>query len=365
MSDDSDVGLTEQAIRDWLRREVMFPDKSRGRCDLVKLKHLNISRAPQGDVTSFPVKLEEEAEADVDVLARDIAVKAQEDADTLNAGVQLYAIYAQFTVDKTYCPRKVFRVAGSSEIERDIKPSEPPTEAGLVSQTMRHLEAVMKTATVSSGYLVSSQQREISRLADMNEKFMQQQVDMMILMQDMADRGHERRLKEKSSEVGIAMKESAMSKLEALVSVIINRIAGKPVVPEDDKSFLLMASLFESMSADQQMTLYGMLTDAQKISLAEILHGYEEKRHKYAESKKIPPTTGQAQIAAPKSDKTPQNLLVESQSLPMFKSLGERAKDVAAETSSDPQIKKIEDDVSAFTNRFRDFLKPPTNGDKR
>ena len=365
-------GVIELQIQSWLRKTVAFADKIHGKCNKIVLKHLSIDKKPQGDVHAFPVRIEDGAEDELDPLIGAIIDAAQKDANDLNQGLQLYSLYAYFPEDQGYVPRKIFRVASSDEeIDRDVAPSEPPNEKGLVSQTMRHLESVMKTMTMSMGYLMQSQQAENRRLSEMNQKFAEQQVDMMMLLQDTTDHAHQRRIKEKEAEVNLAVKESALSKLEALVPVIINKIAGGQVLPEEDRSMILMGSLLEGLSHDQQRTLLGNLTDAQRILFAEVLAEYEKKKSKFAEKQKQPnramghknelppPPPGQKQISGETDDSQAP------QAIPMFMSVSERLANPQPNEDRDPVFRKLEDDTAAFAKRFRENLAPkkPTSGE--
>lgn len=375
-SNDGERGLIEQQIEQWIRENVAFPDKKlHGACDRVVLKHINLERKPQGDIKAFPVRTEEGAEEDIiDVLLHKIADAAQGDADDLNQGVQSYGLYAYYPGDKNFVPRKNFRVAPSDvEMQRDLSPSEPPTEKGLVAQTQRHLEAVMRTATVAQGHLFQTMQAEMRRLAEINEKFSTQQIDFLVLMQDLLDNAHGRRLKERNEEASLAIKESAISKLEALVPVIINRIAGKPILPEEDRSLMLMANLLENLSEAQQASLYSSLSDAQKIALAEVLSEYEQRKSKWIDHEKKLVGLG-AKNKLPGSepgagDQKPIDVMatpVESQPMPSAMSLRERMS-LPAGPSSDSKIRQIEGDAQAFSARFRDLLggPKPTQGDNK
>ena len=378
-------GIIEQQIRPWIEKNVVQVDtKIHGRCNKILLKHLNIERKPQGDVQSFPVRFEEGLEDEIDPLINGICDAAQKDADDLNQGVQSYAVYAYFPQDHNYVPRKVFRIsAGEAEFERDLNPSEPATEKGLVAQTMRHLESVMKTNTVSLGYLVQSQQREMQRLSEQNEKFSQQQIDFMVLLQDTMDNAHRRRLDEKTTELNNAIKESAVAKLEALVPVILNRIAGEKVLPAPDGSFMLMAHFLEGLSREQQMSFFNSLTDVQKMTFAEVLTTYEKSKAKFASEQpnqaptqqlgsknSLPPPPkpdGQRQITAP--TKEPDSVLVpesETQQIPMLMGIRDRLDNPIPVAKKDPVLQKYEEDTAAFMSRFRERLQGPkktTNGD--
>lgn len=356
-----DHGLIIKQIEQWFRSTVALPDFSlHGRCNKVRLTHLSVDKKPQGDVHTFAVKLEEGAETEIEPLLLQIADAAQRDCDDLSSGLQQYALYAYFPADTNYVPRKVFRVSPSDiEIERDTTPSEPATEKGLVAQTMRHLEAVMRTTTITSNMFMTMMRDELARMSTMNEKFSAQHVDFMVLLQDLLDRSHTRRLNERSEEATIAMKESALNKIETLLPVIINRIAGKPILPEQSKAFMLLSGLLEGLSPEQQNHLRDMLDPAQLTVLAEILADYEQQKSKVL--------TGENTLAAslktkklPGTDKegptTNDPIDVSAIPLPNTMKLSERM-ELTRGPSRDPRILKLEADASAFQSRFADMLK--------
>ena len=363
-------GVIEQQIQEWVRREVAYADfKMHGRCQKVVLKHLNIANQAQGDVCALPVKLEEGAEEEFEPLLHQIAQAAQRDANDQNSGVQKYAIYAYFPADKTYVPRKIFRVSPLEEDidERNITPSEPPTEKGLVSQTMRHLEAVMRTATVSTGYQIQMMQKELERLSTHNQHYAEQQLDFMVLMQDTMNDATKRRLMERDAEANVAMKEDAMSKLNALLPVIINRLAGSQVLPEQDKSFMLMSALLENMSDEQQQAFYDQLTVAQRMTLAEIMSEYSKRKSKWLESQKtvslgkenkLPPAALANTSLAVKSGISKKEVEVVEPVIPTAQSLSSRMT-ASTDKTRDPVLATLEADADAFVSRFKSFFKSP------
>jgi hypothetical protein len=358
-ADDVDRGLIEQQLRKWVREHVAFPDvKLHGRCGKVVLRHLNLEGKPQGDVGAIATKIEEGAEEDgIEPLLHQIAEKLQGDADNVNQGVQTYGVYASYPSDRGYVPRYKVRVAPSDvEIQRDFAPTEPPTEKGLVAQMQRHLEAILRTTTVATGHVFQLMQGEIKRMAEMNEKFAGQQIDVMILMQDLVDNTHGRRIKEREAEANLAMKESALGKLEMVAPVLLNRLAGKQIFPEENRSLMLMAQLLETMSPEQQAAFEGGLTQGQKIALAEVLHNYEEGKSKWIQTEKKTITLN-SKNHPPSSQKTGDAPVEQTLPMPTALSLRERLK-LTARPSDDPQIQKIEQDAQAFSNRFRDMLKP-------
>jgi len=343
-----------------MQAHVALPDvKLHGKCNRVVVKHLNVERKPIGDVGAFAVKLDEGGENEFEPLLITIAERTQQHADDWNQGVQTYALYAYYADDRGYTPYKLFRVAASDvEMQNDLVPSEPPTDKGLAAQAMRHLEAILRTSTVANNQLLSSLLNENKRLGEMVERFGQQQIDMMLIMQDLTDNSHGRRLKEKESEVNLAMKEEVVSKLSALVPIVINRIAGQQVMPEEDRSLMLMSGLLEQMTPQQQRTFYQTLTDPQKMVLAEILEAYEKKKDSWNRTHgrdKKPKTSKNAlpALGAAKKDEKDEG----GEPFPLSMSLSDRVAD-QDKKQSDPEIVKIEGKIAGYKERFSNFLRP-------
>ena len=165
-----------------------------------------------------------------------------------------------------------------------------------------------------------------------------------------------------------------MSKLEALVPVVINRIAGSQVLPTEDKSFMLMASLLEGLTDEQQASFLGGLSEGQRIIFAEVLTEYEKKKSKFIEGQKKASRPLGTKNSLPPSSR-PTNLNEQKQltdgdekprPLSMFMTFKERLENPTPIINRDPVLEKLEDDASAFMNRFREQLSPkkkPTTGE--
>jgi hypothetical protein len=276
-------GDIENQLDNFVRQHVCLIDNDHGRCKKIIVRHLNIDKKPQGDIISVPVSTDPALEGSQSVshIISQIADAAIRDANDLNSGIQTYAAYAYYTLDANYVPRKVFRVAAEEEIDRTVGPSEPPTEKGLTSQLMRHLEVVSKNALVGMGYIMQTFQKEISEQRAMNAKFMAQQVDMAVLVQDILNEGHKRRLEEKESELKISITEGVFEHLKVALPIIANRLAGKEIfAPKMERELYMLATLLENLSPEQQNILQNILKPEQMAVLAELLGMYEKRKEK-------------------------------------------------------------------------------------
>jgi hypothetical protein len=276
-------GSIENQLGDWIRQRVCTVDDEHGFCKKVVVRHLNIDKKPVSDVASITVSTDPalEGSQSVDMIVSQIAHSAIEDANDLSAGVQTYAAYAYYTKDTNYVPRKIFRVAAEEEMDRSAGPTEPPTEKGLTSQLMRHLEVVSKNALVGMGYIMQTFQKEIEQQRNMNAKFMSQQIEMSVLVQEILNDGHKRHIDDKESEMKVSMMEGAFEHLKIVLPILANRLAGKDVFPPKmDREMYMLATLLENLSPEQQNMLQSMLKPEQMTVLAELLGMYEKRKEK-------------------------------------------------------------------------------------
>jgi hypothetical protein len=268
-------------ISQWLRQNVLIKDEEYGKCIRLTVKHFSITKKPQGDVTkvSIPATFGEDG---IEHLVSEIIQAAQDDANNLHSGIQLYGVFAHYERNANYTPRRYFRVGAEEEYDPEsggADPSETPDARGLVAQTMRHLEAVFKTSVMNTSYLIQTLQQENQGLRQTVAQQGEQAVEMGALIQETLDNSTARRLAEKEAENKQVMMGSMFENLKLLIPVIMNKIAGQKIAPETDPSFNMLAALFESMPSEQQQALVAdFLTPAQGAVFAEFLDTYEKRK---------------------------------------------------------------------------------------
>ena len=278
-----DTGLVEQQITEFVTKHVTAADKDKGHCKKFILRHLNIEKKPRDDVTEVKISTDPALLGlqGVDRIVMELAHAAQKDANDMRSGVQTYAIYAYYTNNPNFAPRKIFRVNAEEEIDRESGPSEPPNEKGLTQQLMRHLEVVSKNALVGMGYIMQTFQKEISQQREMNRQFMTQQIDLSILVQEILNDGHKRQIEAKQAELQVSVIEGVFEHLKVALPILVNKLANKEILPTKmDKELYLLSTLLENLTAEQQNQLQNMLDPKQLVLLSELLGGYEERKRK-------------------------------------------------------------------------------------
>ena len=337
----------------------------RGRCKRVVIRHMSLENKAQGDVASFNIPQDDGLAGETDMLVNKLVDAAQRDANDFEGGIQKYALYAYYTGDPNYVPRKIFRVAADDEVTRDVNPSEPPTERGLVAQTMRHLEAVMKTSTVATGVIIENMTRQLRDHQEAKKVTDQQTVDLMLLVQENINEAHRRRLDERREEMEMGIKEGLFEQLKVAIPIILNRISGKPLLPEQDKSFMLMAALLENLRPEQQAFLRESLDPPQAAVLGEILGEYEKKKATFMGGSQKLPGGGALTVENSLPPPTEQGeLQTMTQASPgaaslgkMFQNVRERTSTGADEESDDEVIRNLEKHGLRFMSRMADLNK--------
>jgi hypothetical protein len=358
------AGSVEQQIADWIREHVAMPVAGRGKCRRIVLRHVNLENKPQGDVGAFNIPQDEGLAGETDMIVNKIVDASQRDANDFEGGIQKYALYAYYSDDQNYVPRKIFRVAADDEVTRDVNPSEPPTERGLVAQTMRHLEAVMKTATVSVGVTVENLARQVREGQEAKKVTDQQTIDLMLLVQENINEAHRRRLDERREEMEMGIKEGLFEQLKVAIPIILNRISGKPLLPEQDKSFMLMAALLENLRPEQQAFLRDSLDPPQAAVLGEILGEYEKKKATFMGGQKLPGSEPLSVNNAMPPPSEQGELSVMPPPIAGSSSLGKMFQNVRARTSAgteesdDEIIRNLEKHGIRFMSRLAELNNP-------
>ena len=274
----------------WMRLNVLVSTPENGPCYKLGIKHYSINKKPQGDVTVIPVPASLSTDAGgIDALISQVVQAAQEDANNLKSGIQLYAVFAHYKKNPGYTPRCYFRVSAEEEYDPEVSgcdPSEPSNEKGLVSQLMRHCEAIMRTSTMNTSYIIEALRQENANQRMLINQQAEQSVEMGAIIQESLDNFTARRISEREAETKQNMMAAVFEHLKLLFPVILNKLAGQPIAPETDASFNLLAALFESMSQEQQQALVEQFLKPEQIPLfAEFLETYDKRKKALASTK--------------------------------------------------------------------------------
>ena len=358
------AGLVENQIKNWVRQRVCAVDKAHGRCKKVVLKHLNVERKPIADVHVVTINSDPATDGTevADKVVLEIAESSLRDANDVKAGVQTYAIYAYYTNDPNFCPRKIFRVSADEDFDPESGGvSEPPTEKGILSQLMRHNEINSKNSLVAMGYIIQTFQKEIDQQRQMNQKFLEQQIDTSMFIQEVMNDAHKRRQEERESELKMSMMEGAFEHIKVLMPIIANKLAGRQIVPENmPPEFGLLASLLENLSDQRQTVLRDMLNPSQLTTLAELLGAYEKSKAKIFGDRAVASEDDENEETTKSIAKRPANRLLQ-----LFEKRSTLVNKDNRFTSKDVFMRKMEEKAERIKSKIGDATRALVDDPKK
>ena len=259
-------------LEQWIGSQ-LFGDTD-GRCTKMELRHIPIGQNEGQKVCGIRIPEKYERHFGDEVVAQ---LESMSEADASGiSGVQVYVVQAFFgTVRKSSVgARYVFRQTGSEDPNQVN--SEPPTLAGSLAQTQRHLEVVMRLNTVTQSASMTTLARENERLAQKCSELQEQAEESLRLREEMMSMQHERELNWAREERKDKAMEGALDKLGVLVPVIANKLTGKKMLPAADPRTLLIERFVGSLDQDQLQKMGSILRPEQAIAFATAAQGFLE-----------------------------------------------------------------------------------------
>ncbi len=257
MSSNGNVGR----ITGFIRRE-MTTSKPSGDVCRFELRHLPVGSKRGHDVMTANVP--EKADPDwYEQTAAEIVSAAENDAEGIASGNQRYvvAVFRAKNPDKPM-GRIAFMIAAADADEEGEIESEPATKQGVAAMAMRHLEATQRLLLTSFTSLMQSQARMVQSVTDENSKMREQRLEGIEVIEDLMSQRLERELAAKKSEAHVALLGDAAKDIKMLVPAVVNRLAGKNVVPSAENPVLELAKrIFESLSDEQKAKLLKTVSD--------------------------------------------------------------------------------------------------------
>jgi hypothetical protein len=228
-------------------------------------------------------------------LTNDVLVRAQQDAKAF-AGTQKYVIRCYPEGGRDAIDREFFWLEGAlfdRHAETMSGPSEGPSERGLTSQLMRHLEAQARTYHSTFHSMMSMQRDIIQEQRQMIQDMSRERLETVRIAQDLLDRKQEREIhlgREK-------MKDGLLLKgVEALnlmfPTLAFKMLGGKKEngqnghangqrESEGESGVKHFVSFLQALSDDQKLAIFGLLHDEQKMVFGEIAQTYQNADGKF------------------------------------------------------------------------------------
>jgi hypothetical protein len=125
---------------------------------------------------------------------------------------------------------KLFTVEADLKRSGEMESSFPPTSEGILAQLMRHNQEVMRQNAAMFGGMTSFMARTIQSQGEKIELLLEERYKMVELTEEMMSRKDEREMARTKQQAELDRKKEMFEKLMQLGPIIVNKIAGEPLI---------------------------------------------------------------------------------------------------------------------------------------
>ncbi len=251
----------------WLRQQIF-----RERTTPLEKFSLRAMKGQEVDTIEIPEGLTGDT---ISIYTDEIITRAQNDADALGTGLQRYLLVA-LELGAKNGPRFPFSLRGEGEDDDEQTDDGKPTEKGLVGQLMRHNEAMMRMLVMTTGQTNQVLARRLEQAEKTNESLITQRHEYLQLQEKLIGEQHDRDMQMMLTDGQEKRKDKLIEKLELLAPLIINKLAGKNVLPAGEGGDIFK-NLADSLSPDQLQKIAPHLTGEQQLLLLTLIKAAREQ----------------------------------------------------------------------------------------
>ena len=209
----------------------------------------------------------------VDELGANVADRIFEDALGLG-GMQRYIVTA-YVADRTIARltvRENADASGAGRLPGDPVDSEPPTERGLLTQTMRHLEISERTHATVVANIFAMQAKMLREKDERIAHLESRHWETVIAAEQLVSDHHRRELENKAAGQKAEATREILGTVLQLMPTAVNKIAGRAILPEKTSPALVgLRALVGTLKPEQLEALKFVLSAPQLETLTEIV----------------------------------------------------------------------------------------------
>lgn len=259
----------------WASRMLMRV-RPEGRLSRVVVRHSGAGGGRSASVAEIDV---EHGVATAEGLGAAIYKAARDDADGLGGMVQRYAVVGFFGASAEPAPdRLVLRVHNDEDgpgAPSGGFDSEGATPSGLMSQLMRHNEALMRVVVGSIPQIVSHHQASLNQAHERIAQLEARELRTRELNEELSDRKHARELEAREQDRREQRDKALLNKLETVLPIVVSKLAGGGAGPprltaSRSPVETMMLTLFETMKDEEFERTLATLSPEHKLLALEI-----------------------------------------------------------------------------------------------
>jgi hypothetical protein len=215
----------------------------------------------------------ESSDLHLDELAASVSERVLEDAIGLG-GVQRYIVIA-YGLDRVIARltlRENADASGAGRLPGDPIDSEPATERGLLTQTMRHLEISERTHATVVANIFAMQSRMLREKDERISHLEERHWETVIAAEQLVSDHHRRQLENRAAEQKAEAMRDVLGTFLQLAPTAVNKLAGKSILPEKTSPALVgLRALVGALKPEQLEAMKFVLTPAQLETFTEIV----------------------------------------------------------------------------------------------
>jgi hypothetical protein len=262
-----------QRVARWLRPHAFPADIIKNPpADRLDVRHVN-AMDKSAAFREWPLEVIDSSA--LNTLCEEVDLALTDDATQLGAGVQRY-ICTAWQGEKCL-GRCTVRAKGEDNEEKDDGVlSEPANARGIVSQLMRHNEAIMKTALVhasSTQIALATITKQNEQLSAIVENSLEQQMEAFKLVQELQDNKNKRDIKLLEAQGRIDSRQMMLKQAAPLFATLVKKFTGKPGEANESAMQAQFQAFISSLDDDQRSKIIESLTPMQQVALSDMLTG--------------------------------------------------------------------------------------------
>lgn len=226
------------------------------------------------EVDTFPVAPDVNSD-NIGMVVDEILMRAQSDADAQGSKLQRYSLVA-LEIGARDGARFPFRVRGEGEEDGEDGDELVPSEKGVATQLMRHNEALMRMFIMNNGAMLQGMARRIESNEKTIDIMFQDKIRALEAIESAKSLQHDRDVQMLLTSGQEDRKNEMFKKLEAILPLVVNKVAGRPILPEGPGGDIFK-HLADSLSPDQLQKIAPYLTQEQQMLLMTLLKAAREE----------------------------------------------------------------------------------------
>lgn len=217
-------------------------------------------------------------EDEIDTLVEEFMGVLENDARGMG-GMQRYVIEPKREGGGAATGRFIARIWGDEEADQehgDGLDTEGPTTRGIVAQSMRHTEAIMKTSMGSVGVVMGTLQKMVTQQAEVIQRLTQERFDNLAVMEEAYMAKHTREMEMLVAGSAEERKDKLIEQISAMIPVAANKLMGKKLLPESTTPReQMLRNVISTMDREQLNAVTSVLRPDQQLALFELIQAFQ------------------------------------------------------------------------------------------